>query len=99
MNKLRLSDDEVRLSFNWFTRQRESAPFMAFLHTVLTEIGPTDTCALHRHDERRKFAADLIAMAETEKSDGPDQPSDGQEQRNDKRGGQRKSRRHGPQRV
>lgn len=67
---MKLSDEEVKQAVRWFSRQRESYPFFAALQSVLEESGPLETCALHRHDERRKFAANLIAMAETEHSDG-----------------------------
>jgi hypothetical protein len=96
MTKPKLSDDDVKQSFRWFARQAESAPFMAAIYTVLAEIGPSETCALHAHNERRKFASDLIAMAETERRDGTDQSTDNVERRNGTKATQRKSRRAGP---
>ncbi|WP_158000364.1 hypothetical protein [Sinorhizobium meliloti] len=72
---MKLSDEEVKQALRWFARQPESVPFFACLESIIDEIGPTETCALHRHDERRKFASNLIAMAETEKRDGQDSDS------------------------
>lgn len=95
MTKLKLHDEEVKHAIRWFARQPESEPFFAALQAVLEDIaGNVDASALHRHDERRKFAADLIAMAEAEKRDGPEgiEP----ERRNGPRAQQRRSRRHGP---
>src|SRR5262249_18732665 len=70
MTKLKFSDEEVRHAVRWFYRQPEGQPFFDALQSILEEIaGPQDASALHRHDERRKFAADLIAMAEAEKRD------------------------------
>ncbi|WP_157747892.1 hypothetical protein [Sinorhizobium sojae] len=69
---MKLSDEEVRHALRWFARQPESIPFFACLESIVDEIGPVDTCALHAHNERRKFAANLIAMAESEKRDGQD---------------------------
>ena len=95
MTKPRLSDEDVKHAVRWFARQPESAPFFAALQAVVEEIGgPMETCALHRHDERRKFASDLIAMAEAEKRDGPE--SNELERRNVSRAEPRKNRRHGP---
>ena len=93
MTKLKLSDDDVRHALHWFSRQPESAPFFAALQAVVEEIGPPDTCALHAHNARRTFAADLIAMAEADKRDGTGNEI---ERRNEARPQQRKSRRHGP---
>lgn len=92
-SRVKLSGEDVQHSMRWFARQPESAPFFAALHGILAEIGPTDTCALHAHNERRKFASDLIAMAEAEKRDGPE---DEFERRNGPRAAPRKTRRHGP---
>lgn len=96
MSYPKLSDEDVKHAVRWFSRQPESAPFFAALQGVVEQIGGhLETCALHRHDERRKFAADLIAMAEAQKSDGPE--NDETERRYGQRGAtQRKSRRHGP---
>lgn len=89
--------DDVEIALRWFVRQPESAAFFAALDAIVSDVNsPVDTCALHRHDERRKFAANLIAMAEANKSDGQDSNSDEQERRNVPRSGQRKNRRHGP---
>ena len=94
MSKMRLADEEVIQALRWFARQPQSEPFFAALQSIVEEIGGLqDTCALHRHDERRKFAADLIAMAEAEKRDGPE---DEAERRNGTRAATRRSRRHGP---
>ncbi|NTG61835.1 hypothetical protein G6L45_16265 [Agrobacterium rhizogenes] len=92
----RLSDDVVRQSVRWILRQREAASFLAALQGILEEIGPSDTCALHAHNERRKFASDLILMREEDAdSDGSGKVDDGRKtaQPADK---PRKSRRHGP---
>lgn len=71
MSKIKLSDEDVKHAVRWFARQQESHPFFAALQAIVEEIGgPVEACALHRHDERRKFASDLIAMAEAEKRDG-----------------------------
>lgn len=71
MTKIKLSDEDVKHAVRWFSRQQEGQPFFAALQSLVEEIGgPVDACALHRHDERRKFASDLIAMAEAEKRDG-----------------------------
>ncbi len=89
--------EEVEASLNWFSRQPQSDAFFAALEAIVFETNsPVETCALHRHDERRKFAANLIAMAETGKRDGNENGTDEQERRNVQRSGQRKSRRHGP---
>ncbi|MBD9540113.1 hypothetical protein IB276_11675 [Ensifer sp. ENS04] len=69
---MKLSDEDVKQALRWFARQPESDPFFACLESIVDEIGPVDTCALHAHNERRKFAANLIAMAESEKRDGQD---------------------------
>jgi hypothetical protein len=97
MTRPKLSDEDVRHSFRWFSRQSESAPFLNFLQAVLEEIGPVETCALHAHNERRKFASDLIAMAETDRRDESDQGgTDEPERRHGTKSIQRKSRRAGP---
>lgn len=89
--------EELKASLRWMLRQREAEPFFDFLDAVIRDVKTSeDTCALHRHDERRKFAANLIAMAEADKSDGQDQGDSEQERRNASRVGTRKSRRHGP---
>lgn len=93
MTVVKVGDDELEHAVRWFSHQPESAPFFAFLRSVVMEIGPVDTCALHRHDERRKFAADLIAMAEADKRDGPEEQF---ERRNGTRATPRKSLRRGP---
>lgn len=94
MTRIKLSDPEVKAALNWFSRQREGVAFFALLQSVVEEIGPTETCALHAHNARRTFAADLIAMTEAEKSDGPEDGTD--ERRYGAPGKQRKSRRAGP---
>lgn len=94
---MKLSDEEVKQAIRWFARQPESIPFFACLETIVDGIGPEDTCALHRHEERRKFAANLIAMAESEKRDGQD--SDGThapERPKQLRRGPARTRRAGP---
>lgn len=89
--------EDTEIALRWFARQPESAAFFAALAAVVSDVNsPVDTCALHRHDERRKFAFNLIAMAEANKSDGQESNSDEQERRNAPRNGQRKNRRHGP---
>lgn len=89
----KLSDDDCKAALGWFFRTPQGQIFHEALQSVVEEIGPTETCALHRHDERRRFAANLIAMAEAEFSDGQGNEV---ERRHGRQGGQRKSRRHGP---
>lgn len=92
----RLNDEDVKLAVRWIFRQREALPLLYALQDIVEEIGPSDTCALHAHNERRKFASDLISMrAEEADSDGSGKVEHGRQQSQpvDK---QRKSRRHGP---
>lgn len=92
--KFKLNDDDVKTAVWKIARTPEGQVLFSALHSVLEETGPFETCALHRHDERRKFAANLIAMAETERTY---EPEDADERRNAPRSGKRKeSRRHGP---
>lgn len=94
MSRFKLTDEEVQHAVRWFSKQPESAPFFAALQSIIEEIaGPQDTCALHRHDERRRFAADLMAMAEAEASDGPHEQAD---RRNGSKHLPRKTLRRGP---
>lgn len=94
MSRTKLSDEEVQHALRWFSKQQQSEPFFAALQTIIEEIaGPQDTCALHRHDERRRFAADLMAMAEAEASDGPHEQAD---RRNGSKHLPRKTLRRGP---
>jgi hypothetical protein len=93
---LRLSDEDVRDSIRWIFRQREARPFLSALQGILEEIGPQDTCALHGHNERRKFASDLISMAEEEAESDGSVRSDENKQGKRAIDKQRKSRRHGP---
>lgn len=97
----RLSDDDVKVAFRKILRLPEALPALAALHGIVDEIGPDETCALHAHNARRKFASELIAMAyATEESDSSDgaEYATGQENRISRRGssGSRKGRRHGP---
>ena len=103
MRRPRLSDEDVRLAFRRILRLPEARPALEYLQGVLEEIGPSETCALHAHNERRKFAAELIAMLAVEagsESDGSDGPEDdGRERRLGRQGRQergKRSRRHGP---
>lgn len=92
-----MDKEELKASLRWMARQREADAFFEFLDDVVRDTkSAEDTCALHRHDERRKFAANLIAMAEADKSDGQEPSDSEQERRNASRVGTRKSRRHGP---
>lgn len=94
MNRIKLTDEEVQHAVRWFSKQPQSEPFFAALQSIVEEIaGPQDTCALHRHDERRRFAADLMAMAEAETSDGPHEQAD---RRNGSKQPSRKTLRRGP---
>jgi hypothetical protein len=96
MRRPRLSDDDVQASLSFFFRHPQSRPFVDFLFGVLTEIGPSDTCALHAHNERRKFASDLLSTrAEEADSDGSDKADNGRKVTRPAEK-QRKSRRHGP---
>ena len=89
--------EDAERALRWFARQPESAGFFNALDAVVLDVNsPIETCALHRHDACRKFAANLIAMAEAKNSDGHENTGDEQERRNVPRGGQRKNRRHGP---
>ncbi len=90
---------DVIASFKWFFRQPESRPALDYLQSVIEEIGPVETCALHAHNERRKFASDLIAIGtEDLGSDGPDTTDDDERRRGPagKKPEPTKSRRHGP---
>jgi hypothetical protein len=58
-------------------------------------IGHLETCALQRHDERRRFAAELIDAATVEGSDGSESSTE-RDRRNAPAVESRKSRRHGP---
>jgi len=95
----RLNDDDVKVSFRKFLRSPEGALALAALHGVLDQIGPDETCALHAHNARRKFASELIAMAyaaeDPDSSDGADNA--GHDARSPRKAGQpRRNRRHGP---
>ncbi|NTG01874.1 hypothetical protein G6L30_17295 [Agrobacterium rhizogenes] len=93
----RINDEEVKLSVRWILRQREALPFLAALQGILEEVGPSETCALHAHNERRKFASDLISMrAEEADSDGSDKADERKTKIRPASAKPRKSRRHGP---
>lgn len=99
MPRPRLNDGDVKFAFMRFLRSPEGRVALEALQGVVEEIGPVETCALHAHNERRKFAAELIAMAiaaEEPGSDGPDYAVEqtGRSSRNEHKG--RRSRRHGP---
>lgn len=92
--KFRLNDDDVKAAVWKIARTPEGQVLLSALQAVVEEIGPVETCALHAHNERRKFASDLIAMAEAENTNEPDGTD---ERRNVSPGGKRRtSRRHGP---
>jgi hypothetical protein len=99
VDRRRLSDEDVQLSIRKLFRQPEARPLVEYLQAVVDEIGPSETCALHAHNERRKFASELIAAAVTAReseSDGSDDKA-GQDGRTAKHGaGKRRNRRHGP---
>lgn len=69
MARFKLNDDDVRAALSWFEKQPQGKVFFSALQGVVEEIGPSETCALHAHNARRTFAANLIAMAEVGKSD------------------------------
>lgn len=93
MTRYRLKSDEVQAAVWKIARTPEGQLLFSALQSVVEEIGPVETCALHAHNARRIFAADLIAMAEADLSDGIESESTGR--RNAVRS-ERKSRRHGP---
>jgi hypothetical protein len=92
--KIKLLDDDVKAAVWKIARTAEGQLLFSALQSIVEEIGPTETCALHAHNERRKFASTLIAMAEAEKRDGTEDDDLGR--RNESRTATRKSRRHGP---
>lgn len=94
MIRYKLKDDDVKAAVWRIARTPEGQLLFSALQSVVEEIGPVDTCALHAHNARRIFAADLIAMAEADLSDGIESESTGR--RNAGRTDTRKSRRHGP---
>ncbi len=92
----RLNDEDVKAAVRWIFRQRESLPLLFALQDIVAEIGPSDTCALHAHNERRKFASDLLLMrAEEADSDGSDKADNGRTGTTPS-GTPRKRKRHGP---
>jgi hypothetical protein len=93
--RYRMNDEEVKAAVWRIARTPEGQLLFSALQSVVEEIGPVETCALHAHNERRKFAANLVAMAEADKRDGT--VDEEVERRNGTaRTSTRKSRRHGP---
>jgi hypothetical protein len=92
--KIKLHDDDVKAAVWRIARTPEGQLLFSALQFIVEEIGPVETCALHAHNERRKFAATLIAMAEADRRDGNE--DEDVERRNVSRTPTRKSRRHGP---
>lgn len=93
----RLSDDDVIHSFQSIFSHPEAARALAYLQSVVEEIGPLETCALHAHNARRTFASELIALAVIERSESD---SDGSGDETTRYGREsihrRRNRRHGP---
>lgn len=89
-----LNNEDVKLAVWRIARTPEGQLLFSALQSVVEEIGPVETCALHAHNARRIFAANLIAMAEAEFSDGSESEPTGR--RNAGRTETRKSKRHGP---
>lgn len=92
--KYKMKDEDVRAAVWRIARTPEGQLLFSALQSVVEEIGPVETCALHAHNARRIFASDLIAMAEADFSDGLEESDSGR--RNAARTETRKSRRHGP---
>lgn len=92
--KIKLTDEDVKVAVWRIARTPEGRLLFSALQSTVEEIGPVETSALHAHNERRKFAATLIAMAEVDRRDGPE--DDDVERRNGPKTATRKSRRHGP---
>jgi len=102
LKRPRLSDEDVQLSFRKILRLPEAMPALAALHAIVDEIGPSETCALHAHNERRRFASELLAMVAAKAEDGGEGDGSENDDRQDGRvfrrqgKGRNRSRRHGP---
>lgn len=90
---MRLKDEEVSDAWLRVFRTPEGRIAYASLASIVSEIGPDETCALHEHRGRRSLAAELMnlaAMGETKSE--PTETA----KRKPLDVGERKSRRHGP---
>lgn len=97
--RFRTDDPDLKAAVWKIARTPEGSVLFAALQSVVEEIGPTDTCALHAHNERRKFAANLIAMAEAERNDernADDTRGQNGNGSNNRRAGGSKTLRRGP---
>jgi hypothetical protein len=76
--KHRFNDPEFaeawRRIFRGAGGQQEARLALQSLAAVVTELGPVETCALHHHEGRRTFAAELLRIAD-EAPDAPEPPS------------------------
>lgn len=92
---MRLKDDESVLAWGRIFRSPDGRVAYAGLASIVAEIGPPETCALHEHRGRRSLAAELMNLAAM--GEASNEPTDaGRREKRNAGDGERKSRRHGP---
>jgi len=94
--KHRFNDPEFgeawRRIFRGAGGQQEARLALQSLAAVVSELGPVETCALHAHEGRRSFAAELLRIADEapnapEPQSSPDRPVKDSGRRSLRRGG------------
>jgi hypothetical protein len=92
--KHRFNDPEFaeawRRIFRGAGGQQEARLALQSLAAVVSELGPVETCALHHHEGRRTFAAELLRIADEAPDVGRDQSE--RERRGSGSGGGSRSR-------